>query len=140
LNNVLNLAFAALFVAGSAMAEEPQWDCSDPGNLPQAGMNQCAYLDYKAADKELNAVYRDVRAYVKNVDADSAELGERYVGAEKALLKAQRAWIDYRDGHCEVEGFAARGGTLEPLLVATCLAQLTRHRTVELKSLIAGFE
>jgi uncharacterized protein YecT (DUF1311 family) len=64
----------------------------------------------------------------KDLDA-----GEK--GAEKALLKAQRAWIDYRDGQCEAEGFQARGGTMEPMLVAGCIANLTDQRTKELKQL-----
>jgi uncharacterized protein YecT (DUF1311 family) len=51
------------------------------------------------------------------------------------LLKAQRAWIDYRDGQCEAEGFQARGGTMEPMLVAGCIANLTDQRTKELKQL-----
>ena len=59
-------------------------------------------------------------------------------GAEQALLKAQRAWISYRDAQCENSGFQARGGTMEPMLVAGCLADLTDLRTRELKALADG--
>jgi uncharacterized protein YecT (DUF1311 family) len=56
-------------------------------------------------------------------------------GAEQALVKAQRAWIDYRDAECDAFGFQARGGTMEPMLVAGCLANITDKRTKELKEL-----
>jgi urease subunit alpha len=50
-------------------------------------------------------------------------------GAEKALVTAQRAWIAYRDAECEARGFQARGGTMEPMLVAGCIADVTDART-----------
>ena len=56
------------------------------------------------------------------------------VGAVDALKRAQRSWIGYRDGQCELAGFEARGGSMEPMLVSGCLADLTRKRTAELKS------
>ena len=51
------------------------------------------------------------------------------------LLEAQRAWLRFRDGHCASVGYQARGGSLEPLLIATCKAELTRERTRQLKAL-----
>ena len=53
-----------------------------------------------------------------------------------ALLKAQRSWIAFRDGHCETEGFKYRGGSIEPLIVHSCRATLTRQRTQQLNSLL----
>ena len=52
------------------------------------------------------------------------------------MLEAQRGWLRYRDAHCRVDGYTARGGSLEPLLVATCKARLTRMRTEELRELV----
>ncbi|MEM9310349.1 MAG: lysozyme inhibitor LprI family protein, partial [Pseudomonadota bacterium] len=52
-----------------------------------------------------------------------------------SLLEAQRAWITYRDAHCRVDGYTARGGSLEPLLVSTCKTALTKARTNQLKEL-----
>ncbi len=51
------------------------------------------------------------------------------------LLEAQRAWLKYRDTHCRSEGYIARGGSLEPLLVSSCKAHLTRLRTADLEEL-----
>ena len=52
-----------------------------------------------------------------------------------SLLEAQRAWIAFRDAHCRVDGYMARGGSLEPLLVSTCKTALTKARTAQLQEL-----
>lgn len=129
------LTCAALALAGFPAAAQ-DWNCSDPGNLPQMGMNYCAYEDWQKADRELNAVWPKARAHMKAIDADSREFfPEQAIGAE-SLLKAQRAWIDYRDGQCEAEGAQFAGGSIRPLIVNSCLADKTRQRTEELLRLM----
>ena len=58
----------------------------------------------------------------------------------EALKKAQRAWIDYRDGHCDGMGYEAVGGSMQPMLISGCQARLTEHRTKELRELIDAGE
>lgn len=131
--------FAAILICGAASAQsdadEPNIDCSKAET--QTDLNICAARDFDAADKALNAQYKKTRAAMVAIDAD---LENDMKGAEKALLKAQRAWVDYRDGECEAQGFQARGGTMEPLLVSGCKADLTQKRTKELKDLADGPE
>ena len=117
---LLVVAFSTL-VSGS-FAQEP--NCKNPQS--QQEMNYCAYQDYGAADRALNKEYQRAIAFAKQIDS---VLPEYLYGAEEALRKAQRAWIPFRDAACEAEGFIARGGTMEPLLVSNCLAFLTRQRT-----------
>jgi uncharacterized protein YecT (DUF1311 family) len=126
------LAFAPLALA----QEERQVDCENA--MTQSDMNICANQDYEAADKELNAVYRTTMTAMQATDRQLGEIDQNDVGAVEALKKAQRAWIGYRDGQCELAGFEARGGSMEPMLVSGCLADLTRKRTAELKSLTEG--
>jgi len=123
-------AFATL-IAGAAHAEDV--DCENAQT--QADMTSCAQARYEEADKGLNAQYKKTRAAMVAIDKD---LDADTKGAEQALLKAQRAWITYRDAQCENYGFQARGGTMEPMLVAGCLADLTDLRTKELKELSEG--
>jgi len=133
------LALTALFLSITTLAsaqEDPPVDCANA--ITQADMNQCAYQDYEKADKELNAVWKEAVKSQEEVDKAAAEMGEGYVGAVKALKKAQRAWIDYRDGQCEGEGYAAVGGSMQPMLVSGCLAAKTTARTKELRELIEG--
>lgn len=113
-------------------AHAQNWDCSDPGNLPQQGMNFCAHQDYQAADADLNTAYKAARTAIRRTD-ESLPADQR--GAADSLLRAQRAWITYRDAACETEGFSFRGGSMEPFIVASCKAELTRQRTDQLRSL-----
>jgi uncharacterized protein YecT (DUF1311 family) len=126
----LALAAALGCLASPALAQD--WDCSKPGDLPQLGMNWCAAQDYARADDALNAAWKKVRAYVKSVDKANREYFPEQAVADENLLKAQRAWIDYRDGQCEAEGAQFAGGSIRPLITISCKTTMTRKRTEEL--------
>lgn len=113
------LALALALMASPAMA----LDCNNP--LTQVDMNQCAALDYQAADEDLNLAYGTARSAM-------AQIGPHAVDK---LRDAQRAWIPFRDLACEVEGLMFEGGSMQPLIVDSCLADLTRQRTEQLRSM-----
>ena len=119
---------AMLLISGAACAQDVE--CKNPQT--QSDMTSCEAARHDAADKALNAQYKKTRAAMVAIDKD---LDGDMKGAEQALVKAQRAWIDYRDAECDAAGFQARGGTMEPMLVAGCLADITDKRTKELKEL-----
>ena len=114
----------------------PGWNCDDP--QVQQEMNWCAGRDFAVADERLNAQLKITSAVMKQRDVEWAEIGssDTRPGYFDSLLEAQRGWLRYRDAHCRVDGYIARGGTLEPLLVSTCKARLTRMRTDELRELV----
>ncbi|WP_085713125.1 MULTISPECIES: lysozyme inhibitor LprI family protein [unclassified Pseudomonas] len=95
-------------------------DCANASD--QATMNQCAGQEYKAADKELNAVYQQITARLK----DNAE-------GKKLLVSAQRAWIGFRDAECNFSASGVAGGSVYPLIYSNCLTSVTKVRTEALK-------
>jgi uncharacterized protein YecT (DUF1311 family) len=119
-------------VAGTASAAS--LDCKDP--VTDAEISECAAQDWQKADDTLNAVYSKALAKAAKDDADLAETSAELVGEVKALKHAQRAWIAYRDAECDLQGFGARGGTLEPVMVTNCWASMSRARTEDLKTFI----
>lgn len=127
-----------LALSAAATVQEPpnpDWNCGDP--MAQQEMNWCAKQDYLAADATLNEQWKLTAAAMKQRDAESKPYDrDNRPGYFATLLEAQRAWIAYRDAHCRSEGYYARGGTLEPLLVATCKTKLTKDRTQALSFLI----
>jgi len=133
----MRLLLAALLTAVPVTVLAQDWDCSDADNLPQQGMNYCAYEDWQQADGQLNALWPQVKQWAKMTDENTREWQPQYAIAEESLLKAQRAWIDYRDGHCESEGMKYAGGSIQPLIVNSCKADLTRKRNEELLDLLA---
>jgi len=118
----------------TAFAQDKKVNCTDPQT--QMEMTQCAGEDYDKADKDLNVEYQKLRKLLGERDKVADENGK---GAVDALVAAQRAWVAYRDANCNLAGFQARGGSMEPQLVASCLAQMSRDRTQELKTLSAQF-
>ncbi len=107
-------------------------DCAEP--MTQQAMNHCAGIEFENADKALNDQWRETAAKMRRLD-EATTYDDGRPGYFEQLLAAQRAWLRYRDGHCASEGYNARGGSLEPLLVATCKTALTRQRTEQLQEL-----
>jgi uncharacterized protein YecT (DUF1311 family) len=114
-------------------AQEPQWNCADP--QAQSEMNACAAIDFERADAELNAEYRAAIAYAREADrTDTARLpSDDRPGDEATLREAQRAWVAFRDAHCRLQGYEARGGSMESMLYDGCRAALTRARIAQLR-------
>jgi uncharacterized protein YecT (DUF1311 family) len=125
------LCGCVLLVDGPASGDEPKADCKAPNT--QMEMTICAGQELTEADKALNAQYQATRKALKARDADASTADLK--GGEDALVKAQRAWVGYRDAQCVSWGFQARGGSMEPMLISSCQADLTRKRTAELKEL-----
>lgn len=119
----------------AAAQDTPSVDCAEA--VTQTDMTLCAQQAYGEADAALNAAYRKAMARAVAMDKNLADLSAGMAGAAEALKAAQRAWIPYRDGQCALAGFAARGGSMEPMLVAQCLADLSHARTKELDAALA---
>jgi uncharacterized protein YecT (DUF1311 family) len=108
-------------VALEAFQAEP--NCREPRWQPE--MNECAFLEYQAADKAMNLQWKPLLAKMKERDKDfdaGADTGPSYLDA---LLASQRAWLKFRDAHCVSEGYFARGGSMEPMVIGNCLEHIT---------------
>ena len=89
----------------------------------QAEMNDCWGKEYKAADAQLNQVYRQL---VSMLDDD-----------EKSQLKeVETAWLKYRDANCDFVADQYKGGTIRPMIYAMCLGDVTKSRTAEIRNQI----
>lgn len=106
-------------LAGSALAQ----DCSDPS---QMGLDECAAVTYRKTDARLNAVYGQIVARLAG-NADT----------KAKLVKAQKAWIGFRDAECAFRASGVEGGSIYPMTVALCLDAVTRTRVGELETLLA---
>lgn len=130
------LALSLAGVFGLAFAPTVQAQDLDCNNAQtQLDMTLCSKADWEAADAELNAAYKAAMTAMKQTDS---YLSGDLKGAAETLKATQRAWIPFRDKACESYGFLARGGSMEPMLVFQCRADMTRQRTAELKDLAQG--
>jgi len=86
----------------------------------QAELNDCSAQRYREADARLNQVYSQLRARLRDP-------------RQRSLLEeAERAWIAYRDRECAFETSGTVGGSLHPMMQATCLYEKTTIRLAEL--------
>ncbi len=121
------LAFLIAAAVAPTTPDDPLENACYEADQSQQGMNHCAGDAYERADKALNAAWKEAVAAYK---------GDK--GAEKLLLDAQRAWLKYRDAHCQASAYDSLGGSIWPLLHSGCLADLTRKRTQELVRMLEG--
>ena len=98
-------------------------DCSKSNS--EVERKECLAKDYAQADQELNRVYKEVKSKVNESEG-------------KSLTDAQLSWITYRDKTCELETHANLGGTGYRAFLNTCLARVTRKRTIELQSYLSN--
>ena len=109
----------ALLLACSA----PPALAQECGGQTQADLNICADANYRAADVALNKAYRALADRLKD-EAPSLS----------ALVKAEKAWVTWRDAEC---GFTTAGfaqGSIHPMLVLICMERLTQARTRQLQA------
>jgi uncharacterized protein YecT (DUF1311 family) len=110
---VLPLLLFSLVTAGGAAAQ-----CKDA--VSTKDMQDCADAEYKKADAELNSVYQ---ATLKKLKPDDGAL----------LRKAQRAWLVYRDAHCDAQYHLFAGGSIAAVSLTQCRATLAAFRAKEIK-------
>jgi uncharacterized protein YecT (DUF1311 family) len=94
--------------------------CDDGRTTP---MKICGAYRWAVQDIRLNGAFLRARAMAKQA------------GYEQSLVKAQRAWLTYRDSQCDFEGVrGAGGGTEEGLYVLSCKEQLTKLQADRLEA------
>ncbi|WP_299964130.1 lysozyme inhibitor LprI family protein [uncultured Roseobacter sp.] len=98
--------------------------------MTQIEMTGCAGRAAEAADRELNDVWQQTMARVK--ESDAAGPGHTPSG-EQILRGAQRTWISFRDQACSAEATIARGGSMANQLFLSCLERLTLRRNEDLR-------
>lgn len=110
------LAFASQIQAKPSQEIAQRVDCKNANTTVE--INYCAGESYRAADRRLNEVYRQLSSTVK---------GEQ----KNMLIDTQETWIQYRDRNCRFETFGNKGGTGYSAFLFGCLERMTRQRTAD---------
>ena len=119
-----------------AAAVSPTIDCKNA--LTTADVLTCSVRDYHSADLIMNRQYRAAVASMVAMDGARSVPGDKRASYYNTLLASQRAWLKFRDAQCAAEGYMARGGSMEPLLVTSCMEELTKARAKQLNDLTKG--
>lgn len=130
------MIIAALLLLGST-ADDPPIDCDN--QRYQVEMNLCAFQAYQVADVALNTQWTLTVTEMRERDKHIDRKYDSEPTHDATLLASQRAWLTYRDQQCLNESFAARGGSMAPMLHSGCMERLTKARTAELKALVEEY-
>ena len=98
--------------------------CSIGFSQTQNQLNHEAYEAYQKADAEMTATYKLVMNKIS--DANQKQL----------LLQAQRAWIKFKEAHCNSVASLYEGGSMKPMVYSYCLVEVTNQRNKELKEFL----
>jgi uncharacterized protein YecT (DUF1311 family) len=96
--------------------------CDDTST--QADLTQCASEAAAKADTDLNAAYKTLLNLLGPED-------------QTRLRDAQRAWIDFRNAECAFRTKSYADGSIYPMLLSNCFADVTRARTADFEAQIA---
>jgi uncharacterized protein YecT (DUF1311 family) len=97
--------------------------CLDKADT-QADMNACAKAAGERADRRLATVTRRLAEVLDDV-------------GKARLDRAVKAFEPWRSAACEVDGDTVRGGSMEPLVVGMCRADLANFWADGLEQLLA---
>lgn len=128
--------FSFLLSAAAATALS-QLNCNSP--VTQADINICASRDAKAADAAMVSEYKIATVILGDMDRDIDRKYDKRPSYSAALLASQRAWLKFRDAECAVEGYAARGGSIENMIVDECIAAVSDERTKQIKDMLKSY-
>lgn len=102
-----------------------------PNGGSTVGMMNCLLREYEAWDIVLNREYRKTRDAFRAAD-ESGDMLNQDLTRVDALLKAQRAWITFRDEECSLHYIRWGKGSFRQVAGADCLMQLTAERVLDL--------
>jgi uncharacterized protein YecT (DUF1311 family) len=89
----------------------------------QGEMNDSTFAVYQKYDAELNLVYKKLLNCLNE-------------NQKKMLIQAQKNWIKFRDSHCNFDAEENEGESIQPMVWAMCLEEVTKARIKDLKQSI----
>jgi uncharacterized protein YecT (DUF1311 family) len=111
---------AMAILAGGPVSGAGAQDCNNASD--QTTLNMCAAQSFKKTDAELNALYRQIRARLKD-NAPTTRL----------LTGAQKAWLAFRDAECDFAASSTSGGSVYTMILMECRDALTTKRITDFK-------
>jgi len=104
----------------------------EPDGQTTLGIDACLGREQAAWDAILNRRYKAAMADAKDMDRRLQEESGTEPGVADSLLKAQRAWIAFRDAECERQYELYKEGTIRTNIASACQNELTAERAIAL--------
>ena len=112
----------------------------EKGGETTLGMSRCHFGETVVWDRYLNDEYRRTMRVMRAMDEDEGETFPEFANRGASLVKAQRAWIAFRDASCELSYAVWGAGSMRHIAGADCVMTMTAARTVELVRMRETFQ
>lgn len=125
----------------SSVCLDEEGKAIDLDNANQMEMNYCAGQDLLAANNKMQMVYTGILMQIElsnkqnKDDADMLAINKK---TKLDTLDAQKSWLAYRDAACRAESNINEGGSIQPLIIETCMSALTDQHTKELQNILTS--
>lgn len=116
-----NTLFAKCAIYASLLLFSPSSfasNCESGGS--QRELNACASSALDHETKIINRIYGDLRTKLDETQ-------------KRQMKDIQLAWIKFRDLECKFTAAGVAGGSVYPMVLDACLAEMTRQRIKELE-------
>lgn len=131
MNRAAGLLLVAGFIGATASAQTAAKASECSGLVTTYEINQCLVKEIKKANIELSYAYE--RAF-DAIDANNALQLEVRTRWKASLVRAERAWIVYRDAECRGNiAYQWWGGSGSGTAVGSCELAMIRGRARELQ-------
>ena len=94
---------------------------------PVKGPESCRYPELTQSQSD-NACAQDAAHETESRLSEVLDQARMTIGAGAGLENAHQQWILYRDSTCDLEGSFYQGGTIQPAIIANCIAALNTAR------------
>lgn len=121
-------AFAALVAMTAMSAHAADDDCYQKAKT-QAQLNACASAALKRSDDQLNQLYKQIM--------DRLGQDEK---ARDLLVQAERDWLRFRHSACSFSAMRVADGSMYPMLLNDCMAEMTRTRVIQLQDHLVCYQ
>ena len=110
------------------------------GGQTTLGITDCNQVEAALWDDLLNADWPKHRAWAKvGDDAERPYFNGQFTDCAETMLKAQRAWIAFRDAECALVYASWGSGSMRNIAASACMADMTADRVIALRQLTEGY-
>lgn len=109
---------------------------AETGDDSTYGMSTCLQVEYQDWDRVLNDLWPTIRADA--IASDARDPGQTGANLD-SLMRAQRAWIAFRDAECANTYQRFSEGTIRGIVAGYCQVDMTAARVIDFRTwLLSG--
>lgn len=98
------------------------------------GMSTCTAAEAQVWDDILNEEWPETMNWARAMDAEDMTYFPEFARRAEVLLQAQRAWITFRDAHCDMAYAEWGSGSMRHIAGTDCNMRMTAERVLTLRA------